>query len=56
MRKIIYGNVPRPVEGDDVVEWQANWDGLNRLVLEKLCFYVTVRVDDMVTQGEEITA
>ena len=31
------------------------WDNANRVALEKLRFYVTVRVDDMVTQGEEVT-
>ena len=56
VREIIYGNIPRPVGGDDLAERQENWDRLNRLALEKLQFYVTVRVDDMVNQGEEITA
>ena len=56
VRAIIYENVPRPERGDDLAERQAQWDTLNRVALEKLRFYVSVRVDDMVTQGEEITA
>ena len=56
VREIIYGNIPRPAGGDDLAERQEGWDRLNKLALEKLRFYVTVRVDDMVTQGEEITA
>ena len=36
--KIIYGNIPRPVGGDNLVERQESWDklNLNRLALEKL--------------------
>ena len=56
VRSIIYLNVPRPEKGDALAERQAQWDTLNRVALEKLRFYVSVRVDDMVTQGEEITA
>ena len=56
VREIIYGNIPRPAGGDHLAERQEDWDRLNKLALEKLRFYVTVRVDDMVTQGEEITA
>ena len=56
VRRIIYENVARPVGGDDLEERQLAWDTLNRVALEKLRFYVTVRVDDMVTQGEDITA
>ena len=56
VRQIIYDNVARPVGGDDLAERQLAWDTLNRVALEKLRFYVSVRVDDMVTQGEDITA
>ena len=56
VRRIIYEDLARPVGGDDLEERQAQWDSLNRVALEKLRFYVTVRVDDMVTQGEDITA
>ena len=56
VRAIIYENVLRPENGDDLAERQAQWDTLNRVALEKLRFYVSVWVDDMVTQGEEITA
>ena len=54
VRRMIYENLARPVGGDDLAERQAQWDNLNRVALEKLRFYVTVRVDDMVTQGEDI--
>jgi len=54
VRRIIYEDLARP-EGD-LAERQAQWDNWNRVALEKLRFYVTVRVDDMVTQGEDITA
>ena len=56
VHEIIYGNVPRPDAGDNLAERQVAWDNMNRVALEKLRFYVTVRVDDMVTQGEDITA
>ena len=56
VRRIIYEEMARPVGGDDLAERQLAWDTLNRVALEKLRFYVTVRVDDMVTQGEDITA
>ena len=56
VREMIYGNVPRPDAGDNLAERQVAWDNMNRVALEKLRFYVTVRVDDMVTQGEDITA
>ena len=48
--------MPRPDVGDNLAERQVAWDNMNRVALEKLWFYVTVRVDDMVTQGEDITA
>ena len=35
---------------------QAAWDDLNRVALEKLRFYVTTRVDDIVTNGDKLTA
>ena len=56
VRRIIYEDVARPIGGDELAERQLAWDNLNRVALEKLRFYVTVRVDDMVTQGEDITA
>ena len=52
VREMIYGNVARPVGGNDLAECQLEWDTLNRVALEKLRLYVTVHVDDMVTQGE----
>ena len=54
--RIIYENMTRPVGGDDLAKRQQAWDDLNRVALEKLRVYVSVRVDDMVTQGEEVTA
>jgi hypothetical protein len=56
VREMIYGNIARPIGGDDLAEHQLEWDKLNRVALEKLRFYVSTRVDDMVTMGEEITA
>ena len=56
VRRMIYDGVARPVGGDDLAERQMAWDDLNRVALAKLRFYVTVRVDDMVTQDEDITA
>ena len=56
VRQIIYEDVPRPNGGVELAERQMAWDNLNRVALEKLRFYVTVRVDDMVMQGEDITA
>ena len=54
---VVYGNVARPVRGDDLAERQLEWETLNGwLHIEKLRFYVTMHVDDMVTQSEEITA
>ena len=35
---------------------QAAWDDLNRIALEKLKFYVTKRVHDIVTNGDRLTA
>ena len=53
VREMIYGNVPRPDAGDNLAERQVAWDNMNRVALEKIRFYVTVRVDDMVMQGED---
>ena len=55
IRGIIYDGVPRPgAENEHGV--QAAWDNLNRVALEKLRFYVTTRVDDIVTNGDKLTA
>ena len=35
---------------------RAEWNRLNSLALEKLRFYVSARVDEMVTDGEDIKA
>ena len=53
---MIYDGTPRPGAGDDNAEARGEWDRLNRLAIEKLRFYVSTRVDEMVTDGEEITA
>ena len=53
---MIYDGTPRPGTGDDNAEAREEWDRLNRLAIEKLRFYVSTRVDEMVTDGEEITA
>ena len=55
VRRIIYENMARPVGGDDLAKRQVAWDNLNTVSLEKLWYYVMRRVDDMVTQGEEVT-
>ena len=46
---MVYENVARPVGGDNWVERQQALVDLNRVALEKLRFYVSVRVDGMVT-------
>ena len=56
VRRMIYENVARPFGGDGLAERQQEWDNQNRVALEELRFYVSVSVDDMVTQGEDITA
>ena len=53
---IIYDGTPRPGAGEEQAEARAEWDRLNRLALEKLRFYVSARVDEKVTDGEDITA
>ena len=53
---IIYDGTPRPGAAEELAEARANWDRLNRLALEKLRFYVSTRVDDIVTDGEDLTA
>ena len=53
---IIYEGTPRPGAAEELAEARANWDRLNRLALEKLRFYVSTRVDDIVTDGEDLTA
>ena len=53
---LIYDGLPRPGAGDERAEARAEWDRLNRLALEKLRFYVSVRVDQIITDGEELTA
>ena len=53
---IIYHRKPRPGAGDDNAEAREEWDRLNRLAIEKLRFYVSTQVDDIVTDGEDITA
>ena len=40
----------------ELLKARAEWDRLNILALEKLRFYVSGRVDEMVTDGEDITA
>ena len=52
---IIYDSVPRPVDEDEHGT-RAAWDERNRIALDKLRFYVTTRVDDTVTNGDELTA
>ena len=54
--EIIYGGRARPGAGDELAEARAEWDRLNRLALEKLRFYVSMRVDQIVTDGEDLTA
>ena len=53
---IIYDGMPRPGVGDDKAEAREEWDRLNRLAIEKLRFYVSTQVDDIVMDGEDITA
>ena len=53
--EIIYDGVARP-EAENEQGVQAAWDDLNRVALEKLKFYVTTRVDDIVTNGDRLTA
>ena len=57
IKDIIYDGVPRPVD-DDEHGTRAAWDERNRIAIEKLRFYVhvTTRVDDTVTNGDELTA
>ena len=38
---IIYDGTPRPGGAAELDEARTAWDRLNRLALEKLCFYVT---------------
>ena len=54
--EIIYGGRARPGAGAELAEARAEWDRLNRLALEKLRFYVSMRVDQIVTDGEDLTA
>ena len=49
---IVYEGAPRPEDG----EARTEWDRLNKLALEKLRFYVSGRVDRVVTNGDDITA
>ena len=49
---MVYDGTPRPGAGDDNAEARGEWDRLNRLAIEKLRFYVSTRVDEMVTDGE----
>ena len=53
--EIIYDGRPRPGTGDKRAEARAEWDRLNRLALEKLQFYVSVRVHQSSEDGEELT-
>ena len=48
--------MPRPGAGDERAEARDEWDRLNRLAIEKLRFYLSTRVNEMVTNGENITA
>ena len=52
----IYDGTPRPGAGDDNAEVREEWDRLNRLVIEKLRFYISTQVHDIVTDVEDITA
>ena len=55
IQSIIYEGVVRPgAENEHGI--QAAWDDLNRIALEKLKFYVTMRVDDIVTNGDRLMA
>ena len=53
--RMVYEDIARPA-GEDEAGSQAKWDNTNRVALEKLRFYVTTRVDDTVTNGDELTA
>ena len=53
--RMIYEDVARPADEDEAGP-QARGDNTNRIALEKLRFYVTTRVDDMVMNGDELTA
>ena len=53
--RMIYEDVARPADEDEA-GLQARWDNTNRIALEKLHFYVTMRVDDIVTNRNELTA
>ena len=55
IKDIIYDGVPRLVDEDEHGT-RAAWDERNRIAIEKLRFYVTTRVDDTVTNGDELTA
>ena len=53
--RMVYEDIARPA-GEDEAGSQAKWDNTNRVALEKLRFYVTMRVDDTVTNGDGLTA
>ena len=56
IKDIIYDGVPRLVD-EDVHGTLAEWDEQNSIAIyEKLQFYVKTRVDDTVTNGDELTA
>ena len=54
--EIICDGAPGQGAGEERAEARAEWDRRNRLALEKLRFFVSVRVDQIVTDGEELTA
>ena len=47
---------PRPGAAEELAEARAYWDRRNRLASEKLQFYVSTRMDEIVTDGEDLTA
>ena len=54
--ELVYDNLTRPADWDNLEERTAVWDESNRLAVETLTVYIPTRVRDVVGMGEEITA
>ena len=51
---MVYEDMARPDREEEAGN-QARWDATKRIALEKLRLNVTTRVDDMITNGDELT-